>query len=267
MQAAMLRVNGAGRTEVRDAIAVEEPLEIRLARSPFAVLMRTPGDDRELVAGFLFSERVIWSGDDLGAIEPCTDADHPQAQNVVNVMLAGQAEGALDRVMARRRQVLANSSCGLCGRLSIESLQVNAPYIDAPLSIAARVVVSLPEALRARQSLFSETGGLHAAGLFSADGSCVASYEDVGRHNALDKIVGRELVEGRLPISSHVLAVSGRASYEIVQKAFLAGIPIVAAVSAPSSLAIRLADAAGVTLVGFVRDGSFNVYTHPGRVA
>jgi FdhD protein len=239
---------------------------VRIAQAPFAVLMRTPGDDAELVAGFLFSEHVISSCEDLGAIDPCTDPDHPEARNVVNVTLAAEAARALDRVLAARRKVVINSSCGLCGRLTLDAVHVTAAHVDSPLISDRALISSLPQALRERQTLFTETGGLHAAGLFEPGGLCVSSFEDVGRHNALDKLVGRALLDDDLPLSDRVLAVSGRASYEIVQKAFLAGIPIVAAVSAPSSLAIRLADAAGITLIGFVRDGGFNVYAHPERV-
>jgi FdhD protein len=266
MQAVVLRVNGGQAAEVQDAIAVEEPLEVRIGSSPFAVLMRTPGHDADLVAGFLFSERIISSPRDLDAIEPCRDADHPEARNVMNVTLGGEAARSLDRALARRRQVVTNSSCGLCGRLTLDAVHVTAPHVDSSLTVSRETLIALPRTLRERQSLFSETGGLHAAGLFDRTGACVSCYEDVGRHNALDKLIGRALLDDAVPLGDRVLTVSGRASYEIVQKAFLAGIPIVAAVSAPSSLAVRLADAAGVTLVGFVRDLGFNVYTHAERV-
>jgi FdhD protein len=184
----------------------------------------------------------------------------------VNVTLEGEAARRLDRLLQERRCVVTNSSCGVCGRLSIESLQVHAAYVDSPLAVTRDVIASLPRALHRNQSLFSLTGGLHAAGLFSRDGTCVSVFEDVGRHNAVDKLMGRELRAGALPASERLIAVSGRASFELVQKAFLAGVPVLAAISAASSLAIQLADAAGITLVGFVRGEGFNIYTHPRRV-
>jgi FdhD protein len=245
-----------------DRAATEEPLEIRLHGQPFAVIMRTPGHDRELSAGFLLSERVIAGSDDLGAIAHCRDAD---AENVVNVTLTD--ESILHRVLADRRQVATNSSCGLCGRRTIESLIVNLPPLAPRWTIATSTLVELPNRLRSSQAAFDVTGGLHAAGLFGCDGTLVEVAEDVGRHNAVDKVIGRMLLREALPLSSHLLCVSGRTSYEIVQKAVIAGIPLVAAVSAPSSLAIELADASGLTLVGFVRGDGFNIYTHPERIA
>lgn len=250
-----------------DHVAVEEPLEIRLHGEPFAVIMRTPGDDEALTAGFLFSERVIWGAGDLGEIAPCTDPEHAQASNILNVTLAGRAKRELDRLLAGRRQVVTNASCGMCGRVSIDSLQVHAPHVDAPLRMTAATICMLPDRLRERQGAFDETGGLHAAAFFRPNGECVMSAEDVGRHNAVDKIVGRALLQSTLPASGLALAVSGRTSFEIVQKAFLAGVPVVVAVSAPSSLAVHLAEAAGITLVGFARAGAFNIYAHPERVA
>jgi FdhD protein len=261
------RVRGAARSADVDRAATEEPLEIRLHRRPFAVIMRTPGADRELAAGFLLSERVLSSADDLGAIEYCTDDDGGAAANIVNVTLAGPAADRLDDLLAARRQVTTNASCGLCGRLTIESLRVEAPAIAAPLRVAAPTLASMPDRLRAAQAVFASTGGLHAAGLFDVAGCLRESAEDVGRHNAVDKVIGRMLMRDALPLSDRVLFVSGRASFEIVQKAFLAGIPVVAAVSAPSTLAIELADEAGITLVGFVRGDAFNIYTHGSRVA
>jgi FdhD protein len=257
----VIRVDRATQIEGADRVAVEEPLEIRLHGRPFAVVMRTPGADRELAAGFLLSESVIAGPDDLGTIAYCQDAE-----NVLNVTLAGQAGDRLEEVLSSRRQVTMNSSCGLCGRLTIESLTVDRPPVRGTLSIAPAMLVSLPERLRAAQRLFDETGGLHAAGLFAADGQLAAVAEDVGRHNAVDKVVGRMVLAESLPVGDRVLCVSGRTSFEIVQKAYLAGIPIVAAVSAPSSLAVDLARDAGVTLVGFVRGLTFNVYAHPERI-
>jgi FdhD protein len=263
------RVRGRSRSTDVDRAAAEEPLEIRLHGRPFSVIMRTPGADRELAAGFLLAERVIRGGDDLGAIEYCRDGDVAPGNNVniVNVLLANGSQASLDRLLAGRRQVTTNSSCGMCGRLTIDSLRDDAPPLTCSWTIDEHVVAAFPDRLRAAQSVFDETGGLHAAGLFVPDGTLVATAEDVGRHNAVDKVVGRMLMLGRLPLSDACLFVSGRTSFEIVQKAFFAGIPVVAAVSAPSTLAIDLARDAGVTLAGFVRGESFNIYTHPDRIA
>ena len=262
----VVRVRGRGRAAESDSAATEEPLEVRLHDHPFAVIMRTPGADRELAAGFLLSERVIAGADDIGTIAHCTDAagDHPE--NVVNVTLADGSAAAIDRLLAGRRQVTTNSSCGMCGRRTIESLASDAAPLGAAWSVPASTIAALPGRLRARQAVFDETGGLHAAGLFSRDGRLVDIAEDVGRHNAVDKIVGRMLMREALPLSDYLLCVSGRTSFEIVQKAIVAGIPIVAAVSAPSSLAIELAKEYGVTLVGFIRGDSFNIYAHAQRV-
>jgi FdhD protein len=263
----VIRVCGVARTAQSDRAATEEPLEVRLHGHPFAVIMRTPGADRELAAGFLFAERVIAGADDLGTIEHCTTAapgDHPE--NVVDVTLAGRSAAAIEGLLAGRRQVTTTSSCGMCGRRTIESLAADVPPIRAAWSVPSSLIASLPERLRARQAVFDETGGLHAAGLFAQDGRLVDVAEDVGRHNAVDKIVGRMLMREALPLSDFILGVSGRTSFEIVQKAILAGIPIVAAVSAPSSLAIELAQEFGVTLLGFIRGDSFNIYAHAARV-
>jgi len=259
------RVRGRSRSTDVDRAAAEEPLEVRLHGRPFSVIMRTPGADRELAAGFLLAERVIRGGTDLGAIEYCRDGD-TAAENIVNVLLANGSQAALDRLLAGRRQVTTNSSCGMCGRLTIDSLRDDAPALTCRWTIDERTVAAFPDRLRAAQSVFDETGGLHAAGLFAADGTLIATAEDVGRHNAVDKVVGRMLMLDRLPLTDACLFVSGRTSFEIVQKAFFAGIPVVAAVSAPSSLAIDLARDAGVTLLGFVRGESFNIYTHPDRI-
>ena len=260
------RVRDGVRQSGLDRAATEEPLEVRLHNRPFSVIMRTPGADRELAAGFLLAERVLLSPDDLGTIEHCTDtsADHPE--NIINVTLTGRSAESLERVLADRRQVTTTASCGMCGRLTIESLRTDAPAITSGWTIAASTLVQIPDRLRAAQTVFDETGGLHAAGLFTHDGRLDAIAEDVGRHNAVDKVVGRMLMQDRLPLSDHLLFVSGRTSFEIVQKAFLAGIPILAAVSAPSSLAIELARECGVTLVGFLRGGSFNIYAHAERI-
>ena len=292
------RVHGRARAAASDRAATEEPLEVRLHGRPFAVIMRTPGADRELAAGFLLAERVLRSADDLGTIEycterlgpaeagpyvcaeagpDCTDTDGPpeggphvrQAPdaNIVNVTLAHGSADTVDRFLADRRQVMTNSSCGLCGRLTIESLRSEAPPLDCDWTIDHTTLASLPDRLRASQGVFDETGGLHAAGLFTPDGTLEAVAEDVGRHNAVDKVIGRMLMQERLPLSRSLLFVSGRTSFEIVQKALLAGVPIVASVSAPSTLAIDLARESGVTLAGFVRGDRFNIYAHPDRIA
>jgi FdhD protein len=267
-QVEIVRVRTGTRMRDRDRAATEEPLEIRIHDRPFAVIMRTPGADRELAAGFLLAERVLRSSDDLGTIAHCTERDAAgnPAENIVNVTLANGSTASLDQAMADRRQVTTNSSCGLCGRRTIESLAADAAPIAASWTVSPATIAALPELLRARQVVFDDTGGLHAAGLFARDGALVASAEDVGRHNAVDKIVGRMLMREALPLSGSILCVSGRTSFEIVQKAVFAGIPVVAAVSAPSTLAISLAETLGVTLIGFVRGDGFNIYAHPERI-
>lgn len=272
-QVHVTRLHGDARDAVVDRAATEEPLEVRLHGRPFAVIMRTPGSDRELAAGFLLAERVLKTADDLGTIEYCTiKQDEPgvsgrlRADNVVNVTLTNGSSGALDKILADRRQVMTNSSCGLCGRLTIESLREEAPPLECAWTLERATIAALPDRLRHAQHVFDETGGLHAAGLFTAAGQLEAMAEDVGRHNAVDKVIGRMLMHERLPLSQHLLFVSGRTSFEIVQKAFLAGIPVVGSVSAASTLAIDLAEASGITLVGFVRGAGCNIYTHPERI-
>jgi FdhD protein len=244
-----------------DQVAVEAPLEVRVNGQPFSVIMRTPGADRELTLGFLFSEGLVRGRSDVARV----DLDEPNA--VANVVFGRGRADAVAEALGQRRQVAMHSSCGLCGRRSLESLEINAPPFAREWSVAAAIIDGLPATLETAQPAFAQTGGLHAAGLFDLEGQLVASAEDVGRHNAVDKLVGRMLQAGRLPLSRLLLMVSGRSSFEIVQKAWLAGIPLVGAVSAPSSLAVDLAARAGMTLLGFVRDGRFNVYAHPERVA
>jgi FdhD protein len=245
-----------------DVAVTEEPMEVRIDGEPFAVIMRTPGSDRELTAGFLFAECVVRSAADVVSIERVADS-----RNVLNVRIAEARARDLAARRDARRRVAMNSSCGLCGRVTIESLRVDAPTIVADWRTSAAVIGGLADALRRAQAVFNETGGLHAAALFSRSGGLEIMAEDVGRHNAVDKVVGRMLLEERLPLGESILFVSGRTSYEIIQKAFLAGIPVVGAVSAPSSLAVELADEAGITLLGFVRGSTFNVYSHGHRVA
>jgi FdhD protein len=262
----LLRVGPVERASVGDVVAVEEPLEVRVNGSPFAVIMRTPGADRELAAGFLLAEDVIRGSGELGTIEYCEDAEAEARGNTLNVTVIGDAVERLAIRLGERRQVMMTASCGLCGRRTIETLRSRAAAVDGRWTVAAAVVRSLPSRLREMQTVFSTTGGLHAAGLFAAQGALQLVAEDVGRHNAVDKIVGRRLLEDALPLDGSMLLVSGRASFELVQKALLAGIPLIAAVSAPSSLAVDLAQQSGITLCGFVRGDSFNVYAHPHRV-
>jgi len=260
-------VSGETVTRTTDVAAAEEPLDIRLHGKSFAVIMRTPGDDKALAAGFLLSERVIRSVDDVGAIEHCKHPDQRRAHHVVDVYLVGDAASRVPVLLEQRRQVIANSSCGVCGRSTIDELLgelkplgVDPRHAPVPLD----VIRALPDRLRARQSTFDETGGLHAAAICSAEGEIVAIAEDVGRHNAVDKVVGQLLMTGT---SGRLLIVSGRVAFEIVQKAWIAGVPIVAAISAPTSLAIDLATAAGMTLVGFLRPGGLNIYAGAERLA
>jgi FdhD protein len=263
----VIRVGSGPDIRAHDRAAAEEPLEIRLGASPFVVIMRTPGHDRELAAGFLLSERLIRGRSDIGTIRHCTDGDEAAQANVLNVWLAGDAAEQVSARLADRRLVMANSSCGVCGRRSIDDLMDSVPTVDGGWKVSRDVIVSLPDRLRAAQRTFDETGGLHAAGLFDVAGTLIRVAEDVGRHNAVDKVIGGEVLDGGVPIDERLLFVSGRTSFEIVQKAVVAGIPVVAAVSAPSSLAIDVARAAGVTLVGFVRGATFNIYTAPERIA
>jgi FdhD protein len=257
---------GATRVASRDQVAVEEPLEVRVNASPFAVIMRTPGADRDLAAGFLLAEDVVRAVDEIGLIEHCQDVDAEGRGNVLNVTVTGEAVGRLDERLSGRRQVMMTASCGLCGRRTIESLRARVAAVQGRWTVPAGVIGRLPDTLRSCQRVFDATGGLHAAGLFDLEGRLLLLAEDVGRHNAVDKIVGRMLLENRLPLDGTLLQVSGRTSFELVQKALLAGIPLIAAVSAPSSLAIDLAEQSGMTLCGFVRGKGFNVYAHEGRI-
>lgn len=257
----VVHVSSGVRQTRRDMAATEEPLQIRLNGKPFAVIMRTPGADSELAAGFLLAERVVGCSADFEAIAP-----DPRVQNTLDVTLAGLRASDLPRLLEQRRQVIGNSACGLCGRLTIQSLRAEAPIVSADWTVSSSLMPHLPERLRASQRVFHATGGLHAAGLFDRAGQLRAYAEDVGRHNAVDKVLGRMLLSDRLPLDDSILFVSGRSSFEIVQKAFLAGVPMVGSVSAPSSLAVELAEEAGITLLGFVRGQTFNVYAHSWRL-
>jgi FdhD protein len=249
-----------------DNVAVEEPLEMRVNGASFAVVMRTPGDDLALAAGFLLAEDVVRQADEILAIERCEDVEDEARGNVLDVSVTGAAAQRLAERLGERRQIIATAACGLCGRRTIESVRARAVAVGGDWTVPADVVLRLPEALRAVQAAFDTTGGIHASALCDLEGRVLLAAEDVGRHNALDKIVGRSLLDGRVPLDRALLIVSGRSSYELVQKALLAGVPLVAGVSAPSSLAVDLAQASGITLCGFVRGRSMNVYTHPRRI-
>jgi FdhD protein len=256
-------------TSVRreDALAVEEPLEVRVNGTSLSVTMRSPGDDFDLVAGFLVSEGVIWSAEQLVSMRYCagTDDEGRQTFNVVDAQLSADTP-PLD--LSLERHVYTSSSCGICGTASIDAVHKAAHFgrIDDDTTYAPALLGSLPDRLREEQKVFDRTGGVHAAGLFAADGTLLCLREDVGRHNAVDKVVGWALREGRLPLRGTVLQVSGRASFELVQKAHMAGIPVLAAVSAPSSLAAEHADSSGMTMLGFSRGGGFNVYAGAHRL-
>jgi FdhD protein len=253
-----------------DVLAAEEPLGIRVDGTALSMTMRTPGDDIELAAGFLVSEAVISSPSEIAGMRVCDGticghSEHDGLGNIVDVALAP----GVTVPPGVQRSFLTTSACGVCGKASIEDICAlpQAAVAADPVLVRPEVLAGLPDRLRAAQRVFASTGGLHAAGLFTAAGELIAVREDVGRHNAVDKVVGWALLAGRLPLSGCVLLVSGRASFELVQKAVLAGIPVLTAVSAPSSLAVELADEAGLTLVGFLRGPSMNVYTGGHRIA
>jgi len=258
------RVDGGVAHAASDLVAREEPLEIQLEGSSLAVVMRTPGHDVELVMGFLLTERVIERPEQVVSVHAYARHTDPESEdNVIRVVLAPGVRVDLD---ALRRNLFASSSCGVCGKATIENALRHAPPLDDPARFPASLFAALPAALRARQAVFDLTGGLHAAALFSGEGRLLAVREDVGRHNAVDKVVGWALRAGRVPLAGHVLLVSGRISYEIVQKALAARLPALAAVSAPTSLAVELAEASGIALVAFLRDAGFGVYGRRERV-
>jgi len=269
-RARILAVADGDRRAQSDYLATEEPLEIRLvvasATATVAVTMRTPGADFELAAGFLYGEGVVAGRGGIGRISYCTDpqVDAEQQYNIVNVGLTTEA---LPDLHALERHFMMSSACGVCGKASLDALELRGcPVVPPGPLLDPAVLLRLPEVLREGQGLFESTGGLHAAGLFTPEGELVALREDVGRHNAVDKLVGWALLDGRLPLHDHLLMVSGRSSYEILQKALVAGIPFVCAVSAPSSLAVSLARRFGMTLVGFLRGERFNVYAGEERL-
>jgi FdhD protein len=262
----VVKINLSGETRRRpDELAAEEPLEIRVRKQALAVTMRTPGHDIDLAMGFLLSEGVITTAGDVVTALLCAGTDTPNTYNVVDIALGADVPPP---ITDPSRNFYTTSSCGVCGKASIDAVRTKSQFSVSgdELTVPARTLATLPETLRAAQRTFDRTGGLHAAGLFTAAGELLVLREDVGRHNAVDKVIGWAVREGRLPLTGHVLLVSGRASFELTQKAWMAGIPLLAAVSAPSTLAVELADEAGMTLVGFLRGETMNVYTSPQRV-
>lgn len=258
------RIEGDSRAATVDHVAVEEPLEIRLCGESIAVVMRSPGHDEELAVGFLYTERIVRSAEEVRSVTKRRDPKNPELANVVDVETA---EGVDAKQRGWQRNFVSASSCGLCGKLTIEAVRLQVPSVRSdPFRISKRVLETLPDKMRAEQGGFDETGGIHAAGLFDASGRLRYVREDIGRHNAVDKIVGAALMNDELPLDASVLMVSGRASFEIVQKALMARIPMVAAVSAASSLAVDLASSCGMGMVGFLRDRALNVYSGVERI-
>ncbi len=255
----VVRVDEGVMTEQADQVAIEEPLEIRVEGTDPVITMRTPGHDRELAAGLLFSEGLAREPDDFQVLSPRLDR-----AGILQVVLRHSGSQAAGRM---QRSSLSNSACGVCGKkkLNLDLMQPVACNDAFPM-VSAGMISSLPDQLRRHQGLFDQTGGLHAAALFDRRGELMAVREDIGRHNALDKLNGWALLNGRLPLSQSMVMLSGRASFELLQKCIMAGVPLVCAVSAPSSYAVRLAREFGVTLVGFVRESRFNVYSHPQRI-
>ncbi|MPZ28130.1 MAG: formate dehydrogenase accessory sulfurtransferase FdhD [Micromonosporaceae bacterium] len=261
---------GAVRRTRPDTLVAEEPLELRVGRAgaprpPLAVTMRTPGDDLDLALGFLITEGIVAGPDDVLTAQLCAGADEPNTYNVVDVTLAPDVPPP---DTDPSRNFYTTSSCGVCGKASIDAVRTRSRFqVDGdPVRVAAATLAGLPDRLREAQRVFARTGGLHAAGLFTATGELAVLREDVGRHNAVDKVIGWAAKERRLPLTGHVLLVSGRASFELTQKAWMAGVPMLAAVSAPSTLAVSLAEEAGMTLVGFLRGATMNAYAGADRI-
>src|SRR5947209_4681507 len=263
-RAGVLKYDQAAGERVDDRLAAEEPLEIRVNGDALTVVMRTPGQERDLVLGFLFGEGIIRAGADVEQIAVLPNGEHPDLENVIDVKLRPSAPG-VDRRW--QRNFLSATSCGLCGVSTIEAIHQAAPPLpESDLRVDPEVIYGLDARLRAEQAVFARTGGLHAAGLFTAEGEPVVVREDIGRHNAVDKAIGHALERGLVPLARHILMVSGRTSFEIVQKALQARIPVLVAVSAPSSLARDLAQASNQTLIGFLRGRSLNVYSGRQRI-
>lgn len=270
----IVKVEADAACQAEDTLAVEEPLEIRLGFGPpaarqhqtISLTMRTPGSDPELAAGFLLTEGIVRRREELDRVFSCGPFVPPgNHQNVVRVDLQPEVSVDLGRL---QRHFYTTSSCGVCGKSSLEALAVavDQPALSFDFAVGAEVLVTLPERLRTAQAVFGRTGGLHAAALFDQEGQLLGVREDVGRHNALDKLIGSQLLADRLPLGQRILLLSGRASFELLQKAFVAGVPLVAAVGAPSSLAVELAERFGITLVGWLRGGRFSIYSHPERI-
>jgi FdhD protein len=261
--------SGAWREE-RDQVAAEEPLQILLDGAPLSIVMRTPGNDLELALGLLWAERVIRSTDDVASVRISAEAAENDGSLSVtgDLVESNQIDIHLRSAGGRRpeRSFLSSSACGVCGATTVESLALDFPMLEPGTTLDAAILTRLADRLRDQQRIFESTGGLHAAGLFDTAGELELLREDIGRHNAVDKVVGRAFLDRALPLRDRVLAVSGRAGYEVVQKAVAAGIPILAAVGAPSSLAVATAERFGMTLVGFLREDRFNVYTSPERI-
>lgn len=264
------KISDGRETVLADSLAVEEPLEIRLGLSDtekhkaISITMRTPGDDHELAVGFLFTEGILKDPVQIKAVRHCGRPD--KDKNIQNTLVV-ELNSAIDLDLNRlERNFYTTSSCGVCGKSSIEALHTGAKQIASDLKISRNLIHELPQRLRDSQDVFEQTGGLHASALFDAHGNLDIVREDVGRHNALDKVIGAKFMVGELPLNHRILLVSGRASFELVQKALMAGIPIMAAVGAPSSLAVELAKEFGMTLVGFVRDDRFNIYCGEERI-
>jgi FdhD protein len=270
LQVSILKITGDSARTVPDLLAIEEPLEIRLAFGDklqnLAVTMRTPGHDADLALGFLFTEGIIAGAGDVKSVAPIF---LPCSENKQNTILVTLNEDVTPNLRQAERNFYTTSSCGVCGKASIEAIRTVSIFgVRAPdvLGIDPAFILGLPEQLAREQAVFAETGGLHAAALFDINGSLPLVREDVGRHNAVDKLIGAAMIEGRLPLRRSVLLLSGRASFELVQKAAMAGIPVIAAVGAPSSLAVSLAEEFGITLIGFLRNNRFNIYSGAHRV-
>jgi FdhD protein len=260
----VMKVSGGEARRARDRLAVEEPLELRVAGRPVGVTMRTPGNDFELAIGYCISERLVARPEDVEAVRFCAPEGQAQEYNVLTVDLRPGVpvpDPSLDRL------AVTSSSCGVCGKASIDAVTVAcASLAGDALAVPGEVLAAIPARVREAQRVFEQTGGLHAAAICDATGEVRCVREDVGRHNAVDKVIGWAATEHRLPLTGMVLFVSGRCSFEVVQKAAVAGVPLVAAVSAPTSLAVELADQVGMTLIGFLRGNAMNIYSHPHRV-
>jgi FdhD protein len=256
----VLKLEDRKTRRVEDDVVMEEPLEIRVNGESVSVTMRTPGNDFDLAVGLLWTEQIIGSRDEIGTIAYCPDEDQPDLKNIVNVVLLDRS-----RRLEPSRRLWSNSSCGLCGKATLDAIRRVCRSIGPGIQVSEDLLFSLPDKLREGQSNFDRTGGIHAAGLFDEQGKLLIIREDIGRHNAVDKILGAAL-NTRLPVSDKVLMVSGRLGFEIAQKALVAGIPLVASVSAPSSLAIELAEEFNMTTIGFLRGNSMNVYSSPQRI-